>query len=109
MARKLYTGPLVDVSFDRDICQHAAECVRGMPDVFNTKKRPWINPEKATTPELAQHLREVIWRCPSRALRVEEHAEAPTPVQIGADERIRVTSEETTVGGEPPVERVDQP
>ena len=45
MARKLYTGPLVNVSFDLDVCQHAAECVRGMPSVFDTSKRPWIDPE----------------------------------------------------------------
>ena len=34
MTRRLYTGPLVDVSYDRDICRHFAECVRGMPAVF---------------------------------------------------------------------------
>ena len=47
MARKLYTGPLVNVSFDLDVCQHAAECVRGMPSVFDTGKRPWIDPGQA--------------------------------------------------------------
>ena len=73
MARKMYTGPLVDVSFDGDICIHAAECVRGMPDVFNTKKRPWIDPTQADTPGLAEHLREVIGRCPSGALIIHEH------------------------------------
>lgn len=73
MTRRLYTGPLVDVSYDREICRHAAECVRGMPEVFDTHKRPWINPEVADTQELADHLREVIGRCPTRALHVEEH------------------------------------
>lgn len=73
MVRKLYTGPLVNVSFDGEICQHAAECVRGMPEVFDTSKRPWIDPEMADTSELADKLREVIRRCPSGALNVEEH------------------------------------
>lgn len=72
MTRKLYTGPIVNVSFDGAICEHAAECVRGMPDVFDTAKRPWINPEVANTPDLADRLREVIRRCPSGALRIEE-------------------------------------
>ncbi len=49
MTRRNYSGPIIDVSFDRAICQHAAECIRGMPDVFDTKRRPWINP---TTPGL---------------------------------------------------------
>ena len=109
MPRKLYTGPLVNVSFDLDVCQHAAECVRGMPSVFDTSRRPWINPENANTPELAQHLREVIWRCPSGALRVVEHRDGPTPVDIIPGETAHVTSVETTDGGEPPVEGIDQP
>lgn len=73
MARKTYYGPLVDVSFDRPVCQHAAECVRGMPSVFNTKRRPWIDPGVAEIKESADLLREVVGRCPSGALRIEEH------------------------------------
>jgi uncharacterized Fe-S cluster protein YjdI len=80
MTRKLYTGPIINVSFDGAICEHAAECVRGMPSVFDTGKRPWINPEVASTTALARDLREVIARCPSGALRVEEHTNEPDDV-----------------------------
>jgi uncharacterized Fe-S cluster protein YjdI len=73
MARKTYTGPLLDVSFDGALCEHAAECVRGMPTVFDTSARPWINPETATTAESAEELRAVVGRCPSGALLIEEH------------------------------------
>ena len=73
MTRKIYTGPILDVSFDGSICEHAAECVRGMPSVFNTSNRPWINPQVAQTEALAEQLRGVIARCPSGALQVEEH------------------------------------
>lgn len=72
MARKTYRGTLVDVSFDGAMCQHAAECVRGMPEVFNTSRRPWIDPMVATDEQLATHLREVVGRCPSGALAIEE-------------------------------------
>lgn len=82
MARKTYTGPVVDVSFDGDVCQHAAECVRGMPSVFDTSARPWINPTHADSEETAQTLRDVIGRCPSGALRLHEH-------QTGQDEERR--------------------
>ena len=75
MTRKLYTGPLLDVSFDGAICEHAAECVRGMPSVFNTSRRPWIDPDVAQSEALADQLRAVIGRCPSGALRVKEHVE----------------------------------
>jgi uncharacterized Fe-S cluster protein YjdI len=76
MARKTYTGPLVDVSFDLDVCQHAAKCVRGMPEVFDTHKKPWANPENANTPELADKLRYVVSTCPSGALEIVEHEAA---------------------------------
>ena len=73
MSRKTYTGPIVDVSFDLEVSQHAGECVRGMPGVFDTAKRPWIDPDHANDEASAQLLREVIGRCPSGALQVEEH------------------------------------
>ena len=72
MTRRLYTGPIVDVSFDGAICQHAAVCVRGMPEVFDPARRPWIDPERADTEAAAQALRAVISRCPSGALEVVE-------------------------------------
>lgn len=73
MTRKTYTGPLLDVSFDGEICQHAAECVRGMPTVFDTSRRPWIDPGLAATAAEADLLREVIGRCPSGALEFHDH------------------------------------
>lgn len=75
MTRKLYRGPVVDVSFDGELCRHAAECVRGMPAVFDVQARPWINPEAAADGPAAELLREVVGRCPSGALRIEEHPE----------------------------------
>jgi uncharacterized Fe-S cluster protein YjdI len=73
MTRKTYFGPLVDVSFDGAVCQHAAECVRGMPAVFDTARRPWIDPGQASDSALAEHLRDVVGRCPSGALEIVEH------------------------------------
>lgn len=55
------------VTFEAAKCQHAAECVRGLPTVFDTKARPWIQPEHGTIDELAA----VIARCPSGALQLE--------------------------------------
>jgi uncharacterized Fe-S cluster protein YjdI len=74
MTTKIYHGPLVDVSDERELCIHSAVCLNGMHDVFNIEQRPWINPEHATTPELADQLREVVGRCPSGALKIVEHS-----------------------------------
>ncbi|MCL3838892.1 (4Fe-4S)-binding protein [Aeromicrobium duanguangcaii] len=75
MTRKTYDGPIVEVSFDGALCRHAAECVRGMPEVFDVAKRPWIDPTRADTEETAQTLRNVVGRCPSGALAI---ADSPT-------------------------------
>jgi uncharacterized Fe-S cluster protein YjdI len=59
-----YTTPGVRVFYDRGRCLHFAECVRGLPEVFDVKKRPWIQPQNASTEQVA----EVVRRCPSGAL-----------------------------------------
>lgn len=87
MTRKLYTGRHVDVSFDREVCTHAAECVRGLPEVFDTKKRPWIEPDAAWSPEAQDLLIEVVGRCPSGALHIERPVQQPRV----EDESVTVT------------------
>lgn len=67
MSRKTYTGAEVDVSFDPDVCIHAAECVKGLPAVFDTKKRPWITPDGAPAEDVVAQ----VARCPSGALQIE--------------------------------------
>ncbi|MRH91504.1 hypothetical protein GFY24_29375 [Nocardia sp. SYP-A9097] len=61
---RAYTAPGVTVYFDAARCLHFAECVRGLPNVFDTAARPWIQPANAEAPDVA----EVIRRCPSGAL-----------------------------------------
>jgi uncharacterized protein len=80
VSRRTYTGADVDVSFDAEVCEHAAECVKGLPAVFDTKRRPWITPDGASAGEVT----EVVGRCPSGALRVEPHG-APQPEVVRED------------------------
>jgi uncharacterized Fe-S cluster protein YjdI/CDGSH-type Zn-finger protein len=61
---RLYTGDEIDVTYDADRCIHAAECLRGLPAVFDTGRRPWILPSAASADAIAA----VIARCPSGAL-----------------------------------------
>lgn len=67
MSRKSYVGTEVTVSFDPEVCVHAANCVRGLPAVFDTKARPWIQPDNASAADVIAQ----VGRCPSGALRVE--------------------------------------
>ena len=54
------------VIWDEGVCQHAAECVRRLPMVFDPKARPWIAAHAATFDALAA----TIAHCPSGALRL---------------------------------------
>lgn len=63
--RKAYRGQRSVVSFDAARCEHAGECVRGAPAVFDTSRRPWIDPDAAPADVVAG----VVGRCPSGALR----------------------------------------
>ncbi|MGI5438591.1 (4Fe-4S)-binding protein [Streptomyces shenzhenensis] len=65
--RKAYRAQSITVTFEARRCLHAAECVHGLPEVFDTAKRPWIQPGNATVERLV----DVVGRCPSGALRYE--------------------------------------
>jgi uncharacterized Fe-S cluster protein YjdI/CDGSH-type Zn-finger protein len=83
---RAYTGPDVTVFYDRGRCLHFAECVRGLPEVFDVDKRPWIQPQN----DSAEQVAEVVRRCPSGALlyRLQgprEDPERPTRVAFVAN------------------------
>ncbi|MDR0417313.1 MAG: (4Fe-4S)-binding protein [Propionibacteriaceae bacterium] len=88
MTRRSYYGPDITVTFDGARCIHAAECVRHLPAVFDTSRKPWILPSAAAADEVAATVR----RCPSGALAYEAGQvqaavapeEAPVPVQVTA-------------------------
>ena len=57
----------IAVTFDPQICIHAARCLQGLPAVFNNDARPWIQPQNADTEAVV----ETVMRCPSGALQFE--------------------------------------
>lgn len=78
---KKYTGEKIDVYYDPSRCAHVAACLRGAPEVFDTQRRPWVLPDAAP----AEHVAEVVRRCPSGALHyvlTSGEPEAPGPTQI---------------------------
>ena len=60
-----YEAPGITVTFDPTICIHAGKCVRGLPAVFDTKRKRWIQPEAATPEAVAEQ----VAKCPSGALQ----------------------------------------
>jgi uncharacterized Fe-S cluster protein YjdI len=79
---RAYRGRGVTVFFDARRCIHAAECVRGLPAVFDTDRKPWIAVDGADAADVVA----VVERCPSGALtyeRADGRAEAATvPTRI---------------------------
>jgi uncharacterized Fe-S cluster protein YjdI/CDGSH-type Zn-finger protein len=84
---RAYAAPGVTVFYDRGRCRHYAECVRGLPQVFDPTRRPWIRADLAD----AQAVAEVVRRCPTGALHYRLPAgepEEPTrPTVITPDPR----------------------
>ncbi len=73
---KKYPAEGVTVYFDPARCIHAAECIRGLPEVFDRDRRPWILPTLGSPEAIA----EVVRRCPSGALHAElKDGEAESP------------------------------
>ena len=61
---KAYVGKTITIHDNRRICSHAAECINCLPKVFDSCKKPWIDPDGAAASEIIA----VIERCPSGAL-----------------------------------------
>ncbi len=61
---KEYSTREITIVWKPDLCTHSGVCVRTLPQVYNVNKRPWIEPENATTEELIEQ----IENCPSGAL-----------------------------------------
>lgn len=61
---KAYSNNEVTVFWKPELCIHSANCLIGLPNVFNNGKRPWININEASTKEII----DTVNTCPSRAL-----------------------------------------
>lgn len=62
-----YKAETIDVSYDPRKCIHAAECVKGLPQVFNPQKKQWVDVKAASADDIAR----VIEKCPTGALKYQ--------------------------------------
>lgn len=53
-----YEGGAMTVHYESKRCIHAKECVRGLPGVFDPKKRPWVTPDAASADVVAPKIRQ---------------------------------------------------
>lgn len=64
-----YTGRGIRVQWYTSRCIHVGDCLRAMPRVFDSRRRPWID---LTVPEAeADAVAATVLRCPTGALHFE--------------------------------------
>jgi uncharacterized Fe-S cluster protein YjdI len=59
-----YSAPGIVITWEPGRCQHSTNCIRGLPQVFDSGARPWIDPTGAGVEEIVR----AVDRCPSFAL-----------------------------------------
>src|SRR5918992_1183082 len=77
---RVYESEELAVVWDATRCVHVATCLRALPEVFDVRRRPWVDVEGAPDEQIAEAVR----LCPTGALKYESRgdfpAEEPDPV-----------------------------
>lgn len=68
--KKEYSNGEITVLWDDTKCIHSANCVRGLPKVFNSARRPWINLRGTLSVAIVA----TVKTCPSGALTMKGDA-----------------------------------
>ena len=67
MARRTYETESIRVLWNSERCIHTGVCLRALPEVFDTKRSPWVDVDAADTDAIIQ----AVEQCPTGALRYE--------------------------------------
>ena len=99
-----YESDDLTVRYDAKRCIHAAECVRGLPAVFDPKRRPWVEPGAASPSQVI----DVVSRCPTGALSVDRADGSPVDMTEPMNVVSLVTNGPLYVRGDIEVASMDQ-
>jgi uncharacterized Fe-S cluster protein YjdI len=78
---KKYSNGEVTIVWKPNECIHSGICFRGLNDVFDPRKRPWITPEHSTTDKIIEQVK----KCPSGALSYYLNRDTEEQVKVEAE------------------------
>jgi uncharacterized Fe-S cluster protein YjdI len=78
---KKYSNGEVTIVWKPNECIHSGICFRGLNDVFDPRKRPWITPEHSTTDKIIEQVK----KCPSGALSYYLNRDTKEQVKVEAE------------------------
>jgi CDGSH-type Zn-finger protein/uncharacterized Fe-S cluster protein YjdI len=61
---RTYANEAIEVRWEPRLCIHTQNCVRGLPEVFDSKARPWVRLDGADAARVA----DAVLTCPTGAL-----------------------------------------
>jgi uncharacterized Fe-S cluster protein YjdI len=67
--KKTYSNNDITVIWKPDVCIHSTKCWKSSLNIFNPKRRPWIDMSAGTTEEIIK----IVDNCPSGALSYERN------------------------------------
>jgi uncharacterized Fe-S cluster protein YjdI len=83
---KKYTNGEITVVWKPDVCIHSRLCWTQMGEVFDPRKKPWINMDGANT----ERIIEQVSKCPSGALSFYRNDAENAPTETLAEAKIEV-------------------
>jgi uncharacterized Fe-S cluster protein YjdI len=63
---KHYSNGEITIVWQPHKCQHSGICFRGLPEVFDPRKKPWIEQHNSSTDSIIIQVKQ----CPSGALSI---------------------------------------
>lgn len=108
--RRVYRTDAIEVLWEPRWCIHTGNCVRGLPQVFDPRDRPWVHVEAASADAIAA----VILTCPTAALHFrrlddgrQEEAPARTTARVAPNGPLFVRGEIEVLAADGQVVRRD--